>query len=46
MAVSGCESVPFRSALISGEVMNKRYSESWKSESPQKTTCSYFTGTI
>ena len=25
--------------------MNSRYSESWKSESPQNTTCSYFTGT-
>ena len=45
MALRGCEFVPRSNALISGEVMNKRYNESWKSERPQKTTCSYLTGT-
>jgi hypothetical protein len=25
--------------------MNSRYNDSWKSERPQNTTCSYFTGT-
>lgn len=45
MALRGCDSVPRRRALISGEVINKRYSESWKSDKWQKTTCSYLTGT-
>lgn len=45
MALRGCESAPRRSALISGDWMNNRYRESWKSDRPQKTTCSYFTGT-
>ena len=46
MALRGCESFPRSNALMSGEEMNSRYSANWKSDSPQKTTCSYLTGTI
>ena len=46
MALRGCESFPRSNALISGEEMNNRYSANWKSDSPQKTTCSYLTGTV
>lgn len=46
MALRGWESFPRSSALISGEEINSRYSANWKSDSPQKTTCSYLTGTV
>ena len=45
IALRGCDSFPRRRALISGEEMNKRYRASWNSDRPQKTTCSYLTGT-
>jgi len=45
MAFKGWELAPRNKALISGDWMKSRYSESWKSDSPQNTTCSYFTGT-
>ena len=45
IAFRGWESFPRNRALMSGELMNNRYSESWRSERPQNTTCSYLTGT-
>jgi len=46
IAFKGCESTPRSNAWISGDEMNNLYRESWKSDSPQNTTCSYLTGTI
>lgn len=45
IALSGWEFVPRRRAFISGEAMKCRYRASWNGERPQKTTCSYLTGT-
>jgi glucan biosynthesis protein len=45
MALRGWESWPRSNALISGDVMKWRYKASWNSDSAQKTTCSYLTGT-
>ena len=38
--------MPRRSALISGDDMKRRYNDNCNSDNPQKTTCSYLTGTI
>lgn len=45
MAFSGWESFPRSRAWISGDLIKRRYSCSWRSDSLQKTTCSYLTGT-
>ena len=46
IAFNGCDSLPLRSAFISGELMKNLYRSSWNGDNEQNTTCSYLTGTV